>query len=332
MRTCAFMAILAIVALSTSTASAKPSSASYKNGKFNAHIDFCLHFNPWAGKFYIGPCKESSGGGGGCNPDKRALVVLLENGGFPASMPVDATITIKTCDYSNWKCMFPSNWSYKTYSITDYISNFITGASDFALEAVGVGMVWASNPLAVYDDVIILEDGDFDQDEILDTLESLTCDYVVDVHVLAHGSNGCAGPGCAINDDFLAEVGDLDDLHLGAVYQQNCFGASLNSDWIDAGAVAVNGSVGINYMPSSYASFIDRWTDGQTFSQACNGAFSDWEDAYDFLYGFVDLYYGNTKRNKPLISLTGSLSANDELSASADDIDGDPNTTVSDLN
>ena len=53
------------------------------------------------------------------------------------------------------------------------------------------------------------------------------------------------------------------------VWQMNCYGASLVDTWRALGARAVNGSVGINWLPEpSLSLFLRGWLAGHPFSQA----------------------------------------------------------------
>ena len=54
----------------------------------------------------------------------------------------------------------------------------------------------------------------------------------------------------------------------------NCVGRDLTKAWLDAGAKAVSGTVGINYLPEPSTYFFwDNWKSGQTFENAVTGAY-----------------------------------------------------------
>ena len=146
--------------------------------------------------------------------------------------------------------------------------------------------------------------------------------YSVDVLVLAHGSPGfvSGGLGCVADQD-IRDFSTVPGLHLRAVYQQNCFGSSLNDAWLAAGAKAVNGSNLLNHMPLAYSSFLARWISGQSFNQAVQGSTNDWTPFFSTVYHFADLFVENgdtrTARVPTQFDLFGGLSSAEEMSDSA---------------
>ncbi len=101
-------------------------------------------------------------------------------------------------------------------------------------------------------------------------------DATVDVLLLVHGQVGYA---CGIGNrrvagDFFAglralRAAGLARFRLRAVYQMNCYGCSLAEEWLSLGAQAVNGSVGVNWLPEpSLSLFLRGWLAGQSFEQA----------------------------------------------------------------
>lgn len=101
-------------------------------------------------------------------------------------------------------------------------------------------------------------------------------DAVADVMMLVHGQAGyaCGHGDNQVGADFFAglrslRAAGLAQFHLRAVYQMNCYGQSLAPEWLSLGAQAVNGSVGINWLPEpSLSVFLRNWLGGATFEQA----------------------------------------------------------------
>ena len=81
-------------------------------------------------------------------------------------------------------------------------------------------------------------------------------DAIVDVLLLVHGQPGYAC-GCAdhwVGADFFdglrrLRVAGQARFRLRAVYQMNCYGELLAEEWLSLGAQAVNGAVGVNWLP-----------------------------------------------------------------------------------
>jgi hypothetical protein len=101
-------------------------------------------------------------------------------------------------------------------------------------------------------------------------------DAVVDVLLLVHGQPGYAC-GCAghwVGADFFDGLRRLRTagqarFRLRAVYQMNCYGESLAEDWLSIGAQAVNGAVGVNWLPEpSLSVFLHGWLGGRPFGES----------------------------------------------------------------
>lgn len=101
-------------------------------------------------------------------------------------------------------------------------------------------------------------------------------DATVDLLLLVHGQEGYAcgygrGP---VGADFFhglrqLRAAGLAPFRLRAVYQMNCYGYSLAPEWLSLGAQAVNGSVGVNWLPEpSLSVFLHGWLGGSTFARA----------------------------------------------------------------
>ncbi len=99
---------------------------------------------------------------------------------------------------------------------------------------------------------------------------------VVDILMLVHGQPGYAC-GCAnhwVGADFFDGLRRLRAagqarFRLRAVYQMNCYGESLAAEWLSLGAQAVNGAVGVNWLPEpSLSVFLRNWLGGRPFEEA----------------------------------------------------------------
>jgi hypothetical protein len=101
-------------------------------------------------------------------------------------------------------------------------------------------------------------------------------DATVDLLLLVHGLPGyaCGHGDDRVGADFFAglralRAAGLAPFRLRAVYQMNCYGQSLAAEWLSIGAQAVNGSVGVNWLPEpSLSVFLRAWLGGATFEQA----------------------------------------------------------------
>ena len=279
-------------------------------------------------------------------PGKRALLVLIENGGFPGGLPADFTVGVPTCAsfkapvganivefitslgntiFSAAECLNPAAWS----TVQVPVAQYVTGATNAVINgSTAASITAAASPK--YDKVVVLQGTDFGNNRIRTELTALAPTYVVDIHMLAHGSNGSvSGGGGTVTDQNIRDYANIGGLNLRSVYQQNCFASSLNAAWLAAGAKAVNGSALINSMPLSYSSFLTRWLSGQSFNTAVQGSTADWTPFFTNVYHFVDLFTANQQRRDPAqFDLFGGLSAADELAESAMIVAGS-NTSVS---
>ncbi len=126
-----------------------------------------------------------------------------------------------------------------------------------------------------YDHIIMLEDEQATAAHLWRALLDAG-DATVDILMLVHGQVGYA---CGFGDhqigaDFFNSLRSLRAagvarFQLRAVYQMNCYGMSLAEDWLSIGAQAVNGSVGVNWLPEpSLSVFLYNWLHGQPFDVA----------------------------------------------------------------
>ncbi len=126
-----------------------------------------------------------------------------------------------------------------------------------------------------YREIVFLEDQHATASQLLRALLDAD-DAQVDVLLLVHGQAGYAC-GCGdhrVAGDFFAalrqlQVADLAHFRLRAVYQMNCYGQTLGEEWLSVGARAVNGALGVNWLPEpSLSVFLHGWLGGQPFGQA----------------------------------------------------------------
>lgn len=128
-----------------------------------------------------------------------------------------------------------------------------------------------------YAQVVILEDARATGPELRAALLKLSKAHRVDLLLLVHGR-----PGALVGYRAEADVGpetfgplleayrrDPSLVDLRIVYGLNCFGATLSPVWLELGASAVNGAVGVNWLPEpSLSIFLRNWLGGRTFSEA----------------------------------------------------------------
>lgn len=128
-----------------------------------------------------------------------------------------------------------------------------------------------------YDRVIVLEDERATAEAWVDALVETSQAYCVDQLLLVHGQphslvgyRGKTHIGAAVFDSLLRDYAQNPALlDLRMVYGLNCYGASLAPIWLQLGASAVNGAVGVNWLPEpSLSLFLQRWLGGYTYSQA----------------------------------------------------------------
>jgi len=128
-----------------------------------------------------------------------------------------------------------------------------------------------------YDQVIILEDERATGPELVAALTQASRSHTVDLLLLVHGRPG-ALVGCRAQIDVGPETfqpllaayrQDPTLLNLRMVFGLNCYGATLAPLWLALGAKAVNGAVGVNWLPEpSLSIFLRNWLSGKPFSIA----------------------------------------------------------------
>lgn len=196
----------------------------------------------------------------GPRPKPAALVVFLENVGHITGVSLPA-----------W-AMAAVDWAAEEYS-------------KLALRLHGV--------YRRYNRVAILEDARATGPELAQALLSLSRTHRVDLLLLAHGLPGQIVGYCGRSlvgpETFAAlraaRAADSAALDLRIVWQMNCYGASLVPLWIELGADAVNGSVGVNWLPEPALSlFMRAWLAGHPFSEAVARSNDRALRAWRFLY------------------------------------------------
>ncbi len=128
-----------------------------------------------------------------------------------------------------------------------------------------------------YERVVILEDADATGPKLAEALRANSASHQVDLLLLVHGLEGHLVGHCGRTHVGAETFGPLleayraDDstLDLRMVYGVNCHGASLAPTWLALGAQAVNGAVGVNWLPEpSLFVFLRNWLGGQPYSVA----------------------------------------------------------------
>ncbi len=128
-----------------------------------------------------------------------------------------------------------------------------------------------------YDRVEILEDEQVNGLEMVNALLRLSLTHRVDQLLLVHGQDRClvgykgrTNVDSTVFDPLLAAYAHNPNLlDLRMVYGLNCHGVSLAPVWMQLGAQAVNGALGVNWLPEpSLSIFLHRWLNGAPFSRA----------------------------------------------------------------
>jgi hypothetical protein len=152
-----------------------------------------------------------------------------------------------------------------------------TQAIDFVTEEYAKLLLRLYGAYRRYDRVIILEDERATGPELAAALLQASRDHTVDLLLLVHGRPG-ALVGCRGQVDVgvetfqpLVEMVRKEPavVDLRMVFGLNCYGTSLASTWLALGAQAVNGAVGVNWLPEpSLSIFLRNWLGGQPYSVA----------------------------------------------------------------
>lgn len=250
-------------------------------------------------------------------PSKKALVILLENGGVTLENVEELNdlvpkITFASCGNFRFElkegqsildkvgealslgvhCMNPDNWTFRELSFEDWWQP----VSDHIAETISnsVSDAFLFSKPRKYDKVVRLQDGNFKPQKVLETLQTLSSEYEVDIHVLCHGGNnvfiGDNDSAFNMSTFFLPlkqkmVTGQI-PLHLRAVYQMNCVSGTMVDEWLAIGADVVNGTSGTknNFMPTQYHHFLGYWLEGKTFEVSIDKSFDDAKLYFNVIY------------------------------------------------
>jgi hypothetical protein len=128
-----------------------------------------------------------------------------------------------------------------------------------------------------YATIIVLEDEQVNGQALTDALIRASQTHQVDVLLLVHGDRGCLigykGQQRVGEETFgpllAAYRQNPTLLNLRMVYGVNCYGCTLTETWVALGAQAVNGALGVNWLPEpSLSVFLYNWLKGRRYSQA----------------------------------------------------------------
>ncbi len=128
-----------------------------------------------------------------------------------------------------------------------------------------------------YNRVIVLEDENATGPALVHALTGASRTHQVDILLLVHGNQGCLvghqGKQMVGAETFAPLIAAYQQnaalLDLRMVYGLNCYGISLAPTWLALGAQAINGAVGVNWLPEpSLSVFLYQWLHGRPYSQA----------------------------------------------------------------
>lgn len=158
------------------------------------------------------------------------------------------------------------------------LSSIVEDINDVIINLQGVGK---------YDKVIILSDENCTREKLLDSLVQLTNEsYTIDLVIWGHGSNNrldlhggqtlTGGSGGSIRKLIdEAKSRECFSFNLRMVYMCNCYGSTLNDDWLSIGAIASVGSTRNDNMPLPMTQFfLFNWISGQKVKDAAKNAYN----------------------------------------------------------
>ena len=157
------------------------------------------------------------------------------------------------------------------------LPHWATQVIDFVTEEYAKLLLRLYGAYRRYNRVIILEDDLATGSHLVEALVSASRDHRVDLLLLVHGHpqalvgyRGKVSVGMETFEPLLAAYrADPTLLDLRMVFGLNCYGVSLAPTWLALGAQAVNGAVGVNWLPEpSLSVFLRNWLKGRPFSQA----------------------------------------------------------------
>ncbi len=187
--------------------------------------------------------------------NKSALLVFLENTG---KIPIE---------FPSWMPSLIKNAIEKF--LDQYLEEFEKWLNKFK-ESEG----------SLYNKVIILEDSKATFDNLKQSLLHLSNEgFMIDIFTLCHGgTNYLVGyNGISISGDQIKSIRVSNKnrkLPIRAVYQMNCYGATLNEAWLDLGAKVSSGTPGINYIPEPMMTFFwNFWKRGYNYNNTTTNAY-----------------------------------------------------------
>jgi len=242
-------------------------------------------------------------------PSKQALLIILENGGVMNNVDpslksaLNRNIVTATCgDWEftlapnqsivdlvqgiagqlagNLTCIDPRNWHQSVFNPLTWLNE----QTDYALEAAVTANNSLVNTQSRYDRVVVMEDADAVPARVLAMIRELAPEYVLDVHVLTHGTNEAfiGYNHTPFNDGnffgvLASERAAGLPLYLRAVYQMNCVSGTLKDNWRALGAISVNGTLQTfnNNMPHQYLHFLQKWLNGTGMGDGSQQSFAD---------------------------------------------------------
>lgn len=148
------------------------------------------------------------------------------------------------------------------------------------LESVMVD-IFLSEMGTSYDHVVTCKGADCTQDRILDGVEELLGEYqAVDLYLTTHGTNEMFSveSGVVMSGELAAKRTTWDRRHrLRAVYQMNCYGASMNDDFLNLGFDVAMGTREVNTVGWIHLPLFLRFWKHQPclFGGDCSRSFGD---------------------------------------------------------
>lgn len=252
-------------------------------------------------------------------PTKRALLILLENGGVTLSgikelkdaQPRIEYWTCGSCKFETKKgenlqeflgrvaqslgncmeCVDPGKWHKESIPLDSWLKGFTDYALEETAKAVDLAVMGTSK--CKYDKVVKCEDSAFTAEGVLAKIDQLADDYIIDIHVLSHGGvDSIVGYNHAnlTPANFFTKIEQRrakgDPINIRAVYQMNCFSGSLVAEWLAVGTDVVNGTKPdkLNMMPTQYFSFLQHWMNNEQFDSSVQKGFDEVKWYFDILY------------------------------------------------
>ncbi|MCX6044316.1 MAG: hypothetical protein NT075_04335 [Chloroflexi bacterium] len=158
-----------------------------------------------------------------------------------------------------------------------HLPQWVMDLIDFSTEEYAKLLLRLYGAYRRYDKIIILEDKQATGSALVESLLRASQTHRVDVLLLVHGNRGCLigykGKELVGAETFQPLLDAYRQnpalLNLRMVYGINCYGSTLTETWLALGAQAVNGALGINWLPEpSLSVFLYNWLKGRRYSQA----------------------------------------------------------------